>query len=60
MNLVIDPEPSEPERAAIERALAESTGDRERSAWWRRGIEEAVGLDDGGPDEIRPLHPQAR
>jgi hypothetical protein len=46
MNLVISPEPSEPERAAIERALAESTGDRKRSAWWRRGIEEAVGAGD--------------
>jgi hypothetical protein len=48
MNLVITPEPSEPERAAIERALAESMGDRERSAWWRRGIDEAVRLDEDG------------
>lgn len=45
-NLVISPEPSEPERAAIARALTEEGGSGPDSAWWRRGIEEATGLDE--------------
>jgi hypothetical protein len=51
MNLVIEPEPSELERAAIVRALAETDRGRTVSEWWRRGVEEATGgqeSDDSG------------
>jgi hypothetical protein len=46
MNLVITPEPSEAERAAIVRALSESGAPGPSSSWWRRGLEEAIGLDE--------------
>lgn len=45
-NLVISPEPSAAERAAIARALAEAGGRRQDSGWWQRGVEEATGLAD--------------
>jgi len=43
--LVISPEPSEPERAAILGALAAVADGTAESAWWRSGIDDAIGDD---------------
>jgi hypothetical protein len=40
--LVINPEPSEDERAAIVAALSVTSSDHAESAWWRSGITEAL------------------
>ncbi len=58
MKLEITPEPTPDERAAIERALAESASSYGRadgrSTWWREGLEDALERDPspsyGGPD----------
>ncbi len=43
MTVRIRPEPSDEQRAALLRALAELDGGREApSAWWQAGIREAV------------------
>lgn len=45
MSLVISPEPSEEERAAIMLALRSLDGTGQETAWWRSGIDEAHGAD---------------
>lgn len=45
MTLVIRPEPSDQERAAIVLALEVLDGPGRDSEWWRRGIEDALGAD---------------
>jgi len=49
MPMEIRPEPSDEEREAIERALAERDDEHPAyaSAWRRAGIAESLGLDDG-------------
>jgi len=44
--LVISPEPSEDERAAILGALAAASDGTAESAWWRSGIADALGTGD--------------
>lgn len=47
MDLEVTPDPSPDERAALERALAESVGKAAdpRSAWWREGLREDMDED---------------
>ncbi len=50
VELVIRPEPSAAERAAIEQALAAASTDGRPGAWWRAGLAESLGLDDEAAD----------
>lgn len=55
MEIEITPEPTPAEREAIEKALAALAAEEARplrSAWWRRGLDEAVAEDPDGTEGL--------